>query len=150
MGMGSESGRHMKSPQPMSEINVTPLVDVMLVLLIIFMVTAPLVSAGVQVDLPQHKAKQVVSDQKPIEISIDGTGQIFIGELPIARANFSATLQQLAQGAGDPANARVFVRADRALEYGAVMGIVSEVADAGFVKVAFLTDPRNPAPESGQ
>lgn len=150
MGMSSDSGRHMKSPQPMSEINVTPLVDVMLVLLIIFMVTAPLVSAGVQVDLPQNKAKQVVSDQKPIEISIDGTGQIFVGEIPVARPNFSATLDQLAQGAGDPANARIFVRADRSLEYGLVMGVVSDVASAGFVKVAFLSDPRSVSAESAQ
>lgn len=128
--------------QPMSEINVTPLVDVMLVLLIIFMVTAPLVSAGVDVDLPQNKAKQLVSDEKPIEISIDAAGQIYVGEMPVARDDFPATLSQLAQSNGDPAKARIFVRADQGLDYGLVMGVVSEVAAAGFVKVAFLSDPR--------
>lgn len=129
-------------PQPMSEINVTPLVDVMLVLLIIFMVTAPLVAAGVDVDLPRNKAKQLVSDQKPIEVSIDGSGQIYLGGIPIARENFAPSMQQLATATSDPAHARIFVRADQALDYGFVMGIVSEVSAAGFVKVAFLSEPR--------
>ncbi|WP_298164250.1 biopolymer transporter ExbD [Novosphingobium sp.] len=145
MGMmsGPGNGGGLR-PQPMSEINVTPLVDVMLVLLIIFMVTAPLVAAGVDVDLPQEKAKQLVSDQKPVEISVDGTGQIFLGGIAVARSDFPATLQQLAQATGDPATTRIFVRADQALDYGFVMGIIADVSGAGFVKVAFLTDPRAP------
>lgn len=142
LGTGSGAGSNIMRPQPMSEINVTPLVDVMLVLLIIFMVTVPLVAKGVDVDLPQNTANQVVSDEKPIEISVDGTGQIFIGELPVARDNLGATLEQLAQSSGDPSKARIFVRADQSLDYGIVMGVVSQVAAAGFVKVAFLSDPR--------
>lgn len=139
-GQGRPGG--LVSAPPMSEINVTPLVDVMLVLLIIFMVTVPLATAGVAVDLPQHKTKQIVSDQKPIEISVDGAGQIFVGEISVARENFAATLGQLALSAGDPSAARIFIRADQSLDYGFVMAITSEVAAAGFVKVAFLTDPR--------
>ena len=143
--MSSKDGGGGVRPQPMSEINVTPLVDVMLVLLIIFMVTAPLVAAGVDVDLPQEKAKQLVSDQEPVEISVDGTGQIFIGGISVARGDFPAILQQLAQASGDPTKTRIFVRADRALDYGFVMGIVAEISGAGFVKVAFLTEPHRPA-----
>ena len=129
-------------PQPLSEINVTPLVDVMLVLLIIFMITAPLVAAGVDVDLPQNKARNLVSDQKPVEISVDGAGQIYIGENAVAAADLPASMAQLARQSGDPAQVRIFVRADRSLDYGLVMGVVTEVAAAGFVKVAFLSDPR--------
>lgn len=128
--------------QPMSEINVTPLVDVMLVLLIIFMVTAPLIAAGVDVDLPQEKAREVVSDQKPVEISIDASGQIFVGDMALPRQDFAASMQQLAASSEDPEHTRIFVRADRKLDYGFVMGVIAEVADAGFTKVAFLTDPR--------
>lgn len=139
---GTSGGFGAGKTQPISDINVTPLVDVMLVLLIIFMITAPLVAAGVDVDLPQNKAKQLVSDQKPVEVSIDGTGQIYLGDIPVARENFAPSMQQLASASGDPATIRIFVRADQALDYGFVMGIVSEIGAAGFVKVAFLSDPR--------
>lgn len=151
MGPGNRhtSGSASRFSGQMSDINVTPLVDVMLVLLIIFMVTAPLVSAGVNVDLPQEKAKQLVSDQKPVEISIDGTGQIFLGEIPLSRGDFSASMQQLASASGDPSTVRIFVRADRGLDYGFVMSVISDVSSAGFVKVAFLTDPRAPGGARG-
>lgn len=126
---------------PISDINVTPFVDVMLVLLIIFMVTMPIASAGVDVDLPQNKSKQLASDLPPTEVTINATGQIFVGEVPVARADFGATLSQLAQSVADPTEARIFVRADKSLEYGFVMSIVSDISGAGFVKVAFLSDP---------
>lgn len=144
MAMLTPRNGHHSRPQPMSEINVTPLVDVMLVLLIIFMVTAPLIAAGVDVDLPQEKAREVVSDQKPVEISIDASGQIFLGDLALPRQDFAASMQQLATASGDPEQTRIFVRADRKLDYGFVMSVITEVADAGFTKVAFLTDPRGP------
>lgn len=140
-GIGGTSGL------PLSEINVTPLVDVMLVLLIIFMVTAPLVSAGVNVDLPRNRAKQLVSDQKPVEISIDAAGKVYVSDALVPREQFGTTIQQLATASGDPASTRIFIRADKALGYGYVMGIVTEVSAAGFVKVAFLSDPR---PEGGR
>lgn len=131
--------------QPMSEINVTPLVDVMLVLLIIFMIAVPQMAAGVDVDLPQERARPLASDQKPVEIGIDGKGQIFVGEVALARQDFAASMQQLAQTSGDPGNVRIFVRADRGLDYGFVMAVIAEVSAAGFSKVAFLTDPRLPS-----
>lgn len=142
MAMLPGAGIGSARPQPMSEINVTPLVDVMLVLLIIFMITAPLASAGVHVDLPQNKARQLTADQKPIEVSIDGAGQIYLGDIPVVRQNFGPSMAQLAASASDPENARIFVRADRTLDYGFVMGVVSEVSAAGFTKVAFLSDSR--------
>lgn len=124
----------------LSEINVTPLVDVMLVLLVIFMITAPLVATGVKVDLPQAKTAELASDQKPMLVSINAAGEIFIGDAPVAREALGTTLRQIAEVSGDPAALRVFVRADRTIAYGTVMQIVSEVGTAGFVKVAFLSD----------
>lgn len=128
-------------PSPISDINVTPFVDVMLVLLIIFMVTMPIASAGVEVDLPQNKSKQLASDLPPTVVTINATGQIFVGDIAVSRENFVPTLTQLAASVPSPADARVFVRADKSLEYGLVMSIVSDISGAGFVKVAFLSDP---------
>lgn len=133
-------------PQPLSDINVTPFVDVMLVLLVIFMVTASMLPAGVDVDLPSARARQLVSDSEPVEISIDAGGQIFIGEARIAPDRFGAALGQLAEASDDPAAVRIFVRADRSLDYGTVMEIVSQVGAAGFSRVAFLSDPEQLAP----
>lgn len=142
----SDNAALPENAQPMAEINVTPLVDVMLVLLIIFMVTAPLASAGVQVDLPKTRAKAVVSDGKPLEISVDALGQVYIGPLPVSRADLGPSLAQLARSFDDPRTVRVFVSADASLDYGVVMGVVAQVSEAGFVKVAFLSRPaRNPA-----
>jgi biopolymer transport protein TolR len=134
-------GAGARRPQPMSEINVTPFVDVMLVLLVIFMITAPLIATGVDVDLPQAKAKQLASDRKPIQISVDSAGHIFVDDAPIARDQFGLTLANLALAAGDPESERVFVRADRVLAYGDVMGLVAEVGAAGFTRVAFVSEP---------
>lgn len=126
--------------RPISDINVTPLVDVVLVLLVVFMITAPLVSKGVNVDLPQARAEQIASDAKPVEISVDATGQTYLGADPIARDRFASTMLDLARASGDPQNVRIFVRADRSLDYGRVMGVASDIARAGFRKVAFLAD----------
>ena len=131
----------------LSDINVTPFVDVMLVLLVIFMVAAPMMATGLKIDLPQARTKQLASDMEPIEISIDGSGEIYIGEAVVAPGDFPSTLQQLALASGDPSQMRVFVGADRALDYGAVMGVVSHIASAGFTKVAFLSDARVRADE---
>lgn len=129
----------------MAEINVTPLVDVMLVLLIVFMITAPLAASGVDVDLPQGSAKTVASDGEPIEITIQKTGQIFIGREEVTAAQFGEAIGALALLSPDVEQSRVFIRADRSLDYGYVLGLVNTVSAAGFRKVAFMSEP-----DSGQ
>jgi biopolymer transport protein TolR len=136
--MGMSAPRRGKGRQPMAEINVTPLVDVMLVLLIIFMVTAPLLVAGVPVDLPDARAQSLPQDNTPIQISLNGEGRIYIDHLAIAPAALPAKLAALREARSD--EARVYVRADRRLDYGRVMGVVGEVNGAGFRKVALVTD----------
>ena len=142
MGMGGPQPRGRRR-MPMAEINVTPMVDVMLVLLIIFMVTAPLLVTGVPIDLPDSKAKALKSDDTPIQISIDGSGQVFVDKMQVPAATLPAKLAALREarsGAGD--DARVYVRADKGLDYGAVMAVVGEVSAAGFRKVALISDSR--------
>jgi biopolymer transport protein TolR len=136
MGMaGPKRGKR----QPMADINVTPLVDVMLVLLIIFMVTAPLLVAGVKVDLPNAKAAALPQDQTPIQISMNAAGEMFIDKLAVPRASLAAKLAALRSARQD--DPRVYVRADRTLDYGTVMQLVSAVSAAGFAKVALVSDP---------
>lgn len=143
MGMGSP--RRGKGRQPMAEINVTPLVDVMLVLLIIFMVTAPLLVAGVPVDLPDAKVQSLPQDQSPIQISLNAAGELFVDRLAIAPAALPAKLAALREARSD--DARVYVRADRGLDYGRVMQVVGEVNRAGFRKVALVTDGQTKDPQ---
>ena len=130
-----------QQPALLAEINITPMVDVMLVLLIVFMVTAPLAVTGVNVDLPQGRSKAVASDSEPIAITIDAQGRIFLGSAPVEAGSFPETIGALAALTPDLSNARVFVRADRSLDYGYVLGIVNTVSAAGFSKVAFLSEP---------
>ncbi len=129
---------------PMAEINVTPMVDVMLVLLIIFMVTAPLLVTGVPVDLPDSKAAALKSDDTPIQVSLDGKGDVFIDEMKIAPDALAAKLAAIHAVRTD--EARVYVRADRALGYGKVMAVVGEVSAAGFKKVALVSQPAKARP----
>ncbi len=136
MGGPRRRGRAM----PMAEINVTPLVDVMLVLLIIFMITAPLLVAGVPVDLPDSKAKALKNDDKPIQISIDKDGQLFIDQMKIPAASLGAKLIAIRDARRD--DARIYVRADQRLAYGQVMAIVGEISAAGFKKVALVSDSK--------
>jgi len=145
---GGHAGRGgLAAPPLLSEINVTPLVDVMLVLLVIFMITAPLVATGVKVDLPQARTRELASDQKPLVITMDAVGTVFIGDAPVAHEALGSTLRGLAQASGDPAQLRIFVRADRTIAYGTVMQFVAEIAAAGFTKVAFLSDSHEPPEE---
>jgi biopolymer transport protein TolR len=127
------------------------MVDVMLVLLIIFMVTAPLLVTGVPIDLPDSKAKALKSDDTPIQISMDAAGQVFVDKMKVPAAALPAKLAALREarsGAGD--EARVYVRADKGLDYGTVMGLVGEVSAAGFRKVALISDSRAPARRPAQ
>ena len=124
---------------PMSEINVTPMVDVMLVLLIIFMITAPLLVSGVPVDLPDSNAGALKQDSTPVQVSVDAAGQTFVDEQPIAGDALAAKLTAIREArAGD--EPRVYVRADSKLDYGRVMQVVGEVNAAGFKKVALVSE----------
>ena len=135
MAVKLPSASRGRARAPMAEINVTPLVDVMLVLLIIFMVTAPLLTAGVPVNLPQSKAGALKQDKEPVTLSIEKTGEVYLGEERIAPELLSARLQSIA--ANDPS--QVFLRADGALDYGDVMRVLGELNRAGLNKVALVS-----------
>jgi biopolymer transport protein TolR len=124
---------------PMAEINVTPMVDVMLVLLIIFMVTAPLLVAGVQVDLPESKAAALDQDREPVAISIDAEGRIFVDDAAVAAEALPARLRQVAAGSSEEGGPRIFLRADRGLDYGRVMLVMGELNRAGLRRVALVS-----------
>jgi biopolymer transport protein TolR len=123
----------------MAEINVTPMVDVMLVLLIIFMVTAPLLVAGVPVDLPDSKAGALDQEQKPVQISLDASGAMFVDDQPVATEQLGAKLAQVAASSREEGGPRIFLRADRGLDYGRVMGVMGEINAAGLRKVALVS-----------
>ncbi len=125
---------------PMAEINVTPLVDVMLVLLIIFMITAPLLVAGVPVNLPDSRAGALDQEQKPISVSLNDAGTIYVNDEETAEAALPARLAALAASAAKGADApQVYLRADRGLDYGQVMKVMGELNRAGLNKVALVT-----------
>jgi biopolymer transport protein TolR len=122
----------------MADINVTPFVDVMLVLLIVFMVAAPLLTSGVSVDLPDSKAKAITEDNsKPIEISINKSNQIFIGEESVSHNRLVPLLAAMTEGNPD---ARIYIRGDQTLNYGIVMDIIGAINAAGFSKVALISE----------
>ena len=122
--------------QPMSEINVTPFVDVMLVLLVIFMVTAPLLTVGVQVDLPKTKASVIKGDDEPLAISVDAEGRVFLQEVEI---ELDALIPRLIAITGNNPDVRIFIRGDQAIYYGRVMDVMGRVNAAGYRKVALVT-----------
>ena len=140
MAMGPILGASRRARRsPMAEINVTPMVDVMLVLLIIFMVTAPLLVAGVPVDLPDSKAGALDQEVEPVQISLDGAGALFIDEQPVPIGDLGARLAAIAAKAGEDGGPRIFLRADRGLDYGRVMGVMGEINKAGLRKVALVS-----------
>ena len=140
MAMGPiHSGGQRGRRTPMAEINVTPMVDVMLVLLIIFMVTAPLLVAGVPVDMPESKAGALDQEQEPISISLDPAGVIFIGDQEVPAEELGARLATLAGNSKEEGGPRVFLRADRGLDYGRVMSVMGEINAAGLRKVALVS-----------
>jgi biopolymer transport protein TolR len=133
------SSRHSRRRAPMSEINVTPLVDVMLVLLIIFMVTAPLLVAGVPIDLPESRAGALDQQAKPVQIAMDASGRITIDDSPVADAELPRTLANIAAQPQPPEGRRIYLRADRTLEYGRVMRVMGELNRAGLNRVALVS-----------
>ena len=135
---GGRGGRGRVRRRPMAEINVTPMVDVMLVLLIIFMVAAPLIATGVPLDLPQTGAKPINVDQKPLTIAIDAKGQIFLQDEPTLEPDLVTKLQNLAKQGFDE---RIYVRGDKQVDYGRVASVMSTITAAGFKRVALVTEP---------
>ena len=125
----------------MAEINVTPLVDVMLVLLIIFMVTAPLLATGVQVDLPESKASALEQDEQPVAISIESDGTVYVDESRIDLAALPQRLSQVAASSRAQGGPRIYLRADEGLDYGRVMLVMGEINRAGLRRVALVTTP---------
>ncbi len=122
--------------QSFHEINVTPMVDVMLVLLVIFMITAPMMTAGVQVDLPDSAAEPVQGQDEPLTISLRKDGSIYLQETKVELSALAAKLQAIT---GEKKETRIFIRGDKAIDYGAVMQVVGEVSAAGFSQIALLT-----------
>jgi biopolymer transport protein TolR len=121
----------------MADINVTPMVDVMLVLLIIFMVTAPLLTAGVPVNLPDARAKPLDQDQTPVSLSLDADGRIFVGDAEVPMADLPDMLTRLAARGGEKPP-QIFLRADKGLDYGRVMAVMGELNRAGLNRVALV------------
>lgn len=134
-----QAGGRSRAYRPMFEINVTPFVDVMLVLLVVFMITAPLLTAGVPVDLPKSEAKAIQDeDNKPLEITLTKDGGIFVGETEVKRDRLVSLMQAMTNS--DPER-RIFVRGDQGLPYGQIMDILGTLNGAGFRKVALITEP---------
>jgi biopolymer transport protein TolR len=123
----------------MSEINVTPMVDVMLVLLIIFMVSAPLLTVGVPIDLPQTQAKSLDQDKDPLTLSVNDKGKVFLQNAEIDVNDLIAKLEAVAQARGG-SEARIYLRGDKNVDYGTMMKVMGRLSSAGFHKVALVTE----------
>jgi len=135
-GGGSRRGRRRASKRPMADINVTPMVDVMLVLLIVFMVAAPLLTVGVPIDLPQTAAKELNTEQKPISVSINPAGDIYLGDQQVQLEGLVAAITAQAANGKDE---RIYVRGDQTANYGAVMKVMGVLSAAGFSKIGLIT-----------
>ena len=128
--------RRTRRYQPMSEINVTPFVDVMLVLLIIFMVTAPLLTVGVPIDLPETAAKPLNSEVQPITVSVDEAGRVFLQETEVPIEEVVPKLAAIARAGYEE---RIYVRGDRTADYGTVMKVMARVSAAGYTRIGLVT-----------
>ena len=140
MAMGPILGGNRRARRtPMAEINVTPMVDVMLVLLIIFMVSAPLLTVGVPLDLPQTQAKSLDQDKNPLTLSVNVKGQVFLNETEIGLNDLVAKLKAITDARGG-LDERIFVRGDKKVDYGTVMRVMGRLSAAGFRRVALVTE----------
>ena len=131
------SGRRGRRIRPMSEINVTPFVDVMLVLLIVFMVTAPLLTVGVPVDLPKTKAQPLSQDREPLSVSFRSSGRIYLQNTPVPEEEL---VPKLTANATNGYDQRIFVRGDQSVDYGRVMEVMALISSAGFTHIGLVTD----------
>ena len=136
-GGGGRRGRRRVAP--MAEIHVTPMVDVMLVLLIIFMVSAPLLTVGVPLDLPQTQAKSLEQDKTPLQLSVDVRGKVFINDTEVAIAELIPKLKAITDARGG-ADERIFMRADKKADYGTVARVMGQLSAAGFKRLALVTE----------
>jgi biopolymer transport protein TolR len=135
--------RRRKQSRPMADINVTPMVDVMLVLLVVFMVTAPLLTVGVQVDLPKTKSVPIRDQVEPLAVTVKASSQIYLQDKEVKLAALAARL--IAMTGANP-DVRIFVRGDKSVEYGRVMQVMGTLNAAGFKKVALITEmPQSPS-----
>ena len=126
------------SKEPISEINVTPFVDVMLVLLIIFMVTAPLLTVGVQVDLPETSADTLPEESEPLTLTINSKGEVFIQETKI---EFDNLIKKILAVSNNRTDTRIYVRGDKTINYGRVLEVMGKLSGSGFTKVALISEP---------
>jgi biopolymer transport protein TolR len=138
-GIATSGHRRRRRHGIMSEINVTPMVDVMLVLLIIFMVSAPLLTVGVPIDLPQSQAKSLEQDKQPLTVSVNLQGEIFLQETKIPVDELVAKLKAITDSRGGM-DERIYVRGDRKVDYGTVMRVMGRLSSAGFRRVALVTE----------
>jgi biopolymer transport protein TolR len=138
-GSSGGRGRHGRRKAVMAEINVTPMVDVMLVLLIIFMVSAPLLTVGVPLDLPQTQAKSLDQQKDPLTLSVNLKGQVFLNDTEIPIDDLVTKLKAITDARGG-ADERIFVRGDKKVDYGTVMKVMGRLSAAGFRRVALVTE----------
>lgn len=134
---GGNGRRRRRAARPMAEINVTPMVDVMLVLLIIFMVTAPLLTVGVPIELPKSEAQQLEGDKEPLTITVDPEGKIFLQDTELQLGEIVPKLTAIAKNGYEE---RIFVRGDRRVNYGVVMRVMGTISAAGFRRIALVSD----------
>ena len=139
MAGSAGGGRRGRRSAVMAEINVTPMVDVMLVLLIIFMISAPLLTVGVPLDLPQTQAKSLDADKEPLTISVNLQGQVFLQNTEISVDELVPKLKAIAEARGGM-DERIYVRGDRKVDYGTVMKVMGRLSGAGFSRVALVTE----------
>jgi biopolymer transport protein TolR len=139
MGASGGGGRRRGRKAVMAEINVTPMVDVMLVLLIIFMVSAPLLTVGVPLDLPQTQAKSLEQDKTPLQLSVDIKGKIFINDTEVSMADLIPKLKAITEARGGMEE-RIFMRADKKADYGTVARVMGQLSGAGFKRLALVTE----------
>jgi biopolymer transport protein TolR len=142
LDQGSFNGRgRRRSYRPMADINVTPFVDVMLVLLVVFMVTAPLMTVAVPLDLPKTEARSVTQDKEPLVVSIDQKGLVYLQESKTELDDLVAKLKAIT---GSNPDARIFVRGDKGVPYGRIMEVMGSISAAGFNKVALVAELPKP------
>jgi biopolymer transport protein TolR len=138
-GSSGGGGRRGRRRAVMAEINVTPMVDVMLVLLIIFMVSAPLLTVGVPLDLPQTQAKSLEQDKTPLQLSVDTSGKVFINDTEVAMTELIPKLKAITDARGGM-DERIYMRADKKADYGTVAKVMGQLSGAGFKHLALVTE----------